>query len=136
MFNTCILLFIRQNTKYYILYPQVTDRYNKMIEKDNGIQENAFKNISKNDNGYGFLYIDKFKKKYIKMLIMTYKWTKSIYLIQYLVIMLLSFVIINNIQSIIGALKRNLNMNSEDYKNILLYNNAINKYKTAIKTFI
>ena len=34
-----------------------------MIEKDNAIPENTFKNISKNVNGYGFLYIDKFKKK-------------------------------------------------------------------------
>ena len=41
-----------------------------------------------------------------------------------------------NIQSVLGELKRNLNMNNEDYKNILLYNNAINKYKTAIKNLI
>ena len=41
-----------------------------------------------------------------------------------------------NIQSKLGALKRNLNMKSEDYHNAILYNNAINKYKKAIKNVI
>ena len=40
------------------------------------------------------------------------------------------------IQSKLGALKRNLTMKSEYYHNVILYNNAINKYKSAIKNMI
>ena len=40
------------------------------------------------------------------------------------------------IQSKLGALKRNLTMKSEDYHNVILYNNAINNYKSAIKNMI
>ena len=61
-----IPLFIRQNSKYFILYPQVTNRYNKIIENDHGLAENTLKNILQNGNGHDFLYIDKFKKKIYK----------------------------------------------------------------------